>query len=149
MLMCTGREDEEEQKCMKLGKFPLMPVLQFRFYVSSCPILSLLFLYDDSKRDAGLWHYLVISRKRIDDCRNPLVLNEFYCCPSLALPSFPYASLRAAMQPCFIVMLIDRRPSDDVVKDNGEAVYRMQLLLRAWLSKTLASFVTFCPLITF
>lgn len=25
------------------------------------------------------------------------------------------------MQPCFIVMLIDRRPSGDVVKDNGEA----------------------------
>lgn len=39
----------------------------------------------------------------------------------LFLSFFPYSSLRVAMQPCFIMMLIDRGPSGDVVKNNGEA----------------------------
>lgn len=67
---------------------------------------------------------------------DPLVLNQFYCCPHcLALPSFPYSPIKATVQPCFIVMLIDWRPSGDVAKDNGEAkkIQHFQLLLRAWL----------------
>lgn len=57
----------------------------------------------------------------MDDHWHPLDLNQFYCCPSLALTSLPYPALRAPLQPCFVVTLIDLRPTGDVAKDKGEA----------------------------
>lgn len=60
--------------------------------------------------------------------------NQFYRCPSLSLPSFSYPPLRVAVQPCFIVMLIDRKPSSGEVKDyvQAERALHMQLLSRVW-----------------
>lgn len=107
-----------------------MLLLQFRFSVSSCSILSLLCLYDDSKCDTGLWHYL-ISLKPMDGRWNPLVLNRFYCCPSLALPSSPSLSLGATMPPCFIVMFIDRRMWWTIMERQKKQC--MWLLPMAWL----------------